>query len=82
MFTLTERKIREEIIVKIPGKKAEYVAQALDLIERKYKKIFYTKFKTITSDIGVISIPFGMNRLINLFAFSLLPRSPERYGCA
>lgn len=52
MFTLTERKIREEIIVKIPGKKAEYVAQALDLIERKYKKIFYTKFKTITFDNG------------------------------
>ena len=26
------RKTREEIIVKIPGKKAEYVARALDLI--------------------------------------------------
>lgn len=53
LFTLTERKTREEIIVKIPGKKAEYVAQALDLIERRYKKIFYTKFKTITFDNGV-----------------------------
>ena len=52
LFTLTERKTREEIIVKIPGKKAEYVAQALDLIEKKYKKIFYTKFKTITFDNG------------------------------
>ena len=52
LFTLTERKTREEIIVKIPGKKAEYVAQALDLIERKYKKIFYTKFKSITFDNG------------------------------
>lgn len=52
LFTLTERKTREEIIVKIPGKKAEYVAQALDLIERRYKKIFYTKFKTITFDNG------------------------------
>ena len=30
----------------------------------------------------VISIPFGINLLINLFAFSLLPRSPERYGWA
>ena len=40
LFTLTERKTREEIIVKIPGKKAEYVAQALDLIERRYKKYF------------------------------------------
>ena len=52
LFTLTERKTREEIIVKIPGKKAEYVAQALDLIEKKYKEIFYTKFKTITFDNG------------------------------
>ena len=52
LFTLTERKTREEIIVKIPGKRAEYVAQALDLIERRYKKIFYTKFKTITFDNG------------------------------
>ena len=52
LFTLTERKTREEIIVKIPGKKAEYVAQALDLIERRYKKIFYKKFKTITFDNG------------------------------
>lgn len=52
LFTLTERKTREEIIVKIAGKKAEYVAQALDLIEKKYKKIFYTKFKTITFDNG------------------------------
>ena len=52
LFTLTERKTREEIIVKIAGKKAEYVAQALDLIEKKYKEIFYTKFKTITFDNG------------------------------
>ena len=52
LFTLTERKTREEIIVKIPGKKAEYVAKALDMIEKKYKKEFYTKFKTITFDNG------------------------------
>ena len=38
--------------MKIPGKKAEYVAKALDLIERKYKREFYTKFKTITFDNG------------------------------
>ena len=52
LFTLTERKTREEIIVKIPGKKAEYVAKALDKIEKRYKKIFYKKFKTITFDNG------------------------------
>ena len=53
LFTLTERKTREEIIVKIAGKRAEYVAQALDLIEKKYKKEFYSKFKSITFDNGV-----------------------------
>lgn len=52
LFTLTERKTREEIIVKIPGKKGEYVVQAIDLIEKKYKRMFYTKFKTITFDNG------------------------------
>ena len=52
LFTLTERMTREEIILKIPGKKAEYVAKALDTIEKKYKNIFYTKFKTITFDNG------------------------------
>ena len=52
LFTLTERKTREEIIIKIPGKKAEYVAKALDEIERKYKNMFYRKFKTITFDNG------------------------------
>ena len=52
LFTLTERKTREEIIVKIAGKKAEYVAQAIDLLERRYKKEFYKKFKTITFDNG------------------------------
>lgn len=52
LFTLTERKTREEIIVKIAGKKAEYVANALDMIERKYKNMFYSKFKTITFDNG------------------------------
>ena len=52
LFTLTERMTREEIIVKIPGKKAEYVAQALDKIEKKYKNIFSDKFKTITFDNG------------------------------
>ena len=52
LLTLTERMTREEIIVKIPGKNAEYVAMALDMIEKKYKKEFYTKFKTITFDNG------------------------------
>lgn len=52
LFTLTERKTREEIIMKLPDKTAESVAKALDKIEKRYKKIFYRKFKTITFDNG------------------------------
>lgn len=52
LFTLTERKTREEIIMKIGSKEAVEVARALDKIERKYKKEFRDKFKTITFDNG------------------------------
>ncbi len=52
LFTLTERKTREEIIIKIPGKKAEYVIAALDKIEKRYGKEFKEKFKSITFDNG------------------------------
>lgn len=52
LLTLTERLTREEIIIKIPGKKAEYVKKAIDDIEKKYKEKFYKKFKTITFDNG------------------------------
>ena len=38
--------------MKIQGKKAEYVAEALDSIERKYKGMFNNKFKSITFDNG------------------------------
>ena len=48
LFTLTERKTREEIIIKIASKEAEEVAKALDQIEKKYKKQFQKKLKTIT----------------------------------
>ena len=44
---------KEEKKGKIPGKKAEYVAEALDKIERRYKGMFSNKFKTITFDNGV-----------------------------
>lgn len=53
LFTLTERKTRQEIIMKLPNKKTETIAKALDKIERKYKKEFYTTFKSITFDNGV-----------------------------
>ena len=52
LFTLTERKTREEIIIKLPNKRAESVEQALDNLEQRYKGVFYHKFKTITFDNG------------------------------
>lgn len=52
LFTLTERKTREEIIIKVPNKEGKNIAKALDKLERKYKKAFYEKFKTITFDNG------------------------------
>lgn len=53
LFTLTERKTRKEIILKIPGKKSDYVVSAMDKIEKKYKDKFSETFKTITFDNGV-----------------------------
>lgn len=53
LFTLTERMTRQEIILKLPNKKTETIAKALDKIERKYKKEFYKMFKSITFDNGV-----------------------------
>ena len=52
LFTLTERKKREEIIIKLPNKEAKSVAKGLDKLERRYGKEFSNKFKTITFDNG------------------------------
>lgn len=52
LFTLTERKTREEIIIKIASKEAKEVSKALDMLEKKYKNEFGKKFKTITFDNG------------------------------
>ena len=52
LFTLTERKTREEIIIKLESKEAKEVAKALDILEKIYKKEFSNKFKTITFDNG------------------------------
>lgn len=52
LLTFTERKTREEIIMKIPSKHAINVAKSLDKLERKYGKEFKRKFKTITFDNG------------------------------
>ena len=53
LLTFTERMTREEIIIKIRGKNNEYVVKAINGLERKYGKRFYTKFKTITFDNGI-----------------------------
>lgn len=52
LLVLSERSIREEIIIKLPGKTQEAVVAALDKIEIKYKGKFKEKFKTITVDNG------------------------------
>lgn len=53
LLTFTERMTREEIIIKIKGKNNDYVVKALNGLERKFGKRFYTKFKTITFDNGI-----------------------------
>ncbi len=52
LFTLTERKTRDEIIILINDKKCSSVAAALDKLEKKYKDDFSNIFKTITFDNG------------------------------
>lgn len=52
LLTFTERMTREEIIMKIPSKHASNVAKSLDILEKKYKSVFKSKFKTITFDNG------------------------------
>ena len=52
LLTFTERKTREEIIMKIPSKHGVNVSKSLDILEKKYKSEFKKKFKTITFDNG------------------------------
>ena len=52
LLTFTERKTREEIIIKLPSKESKEVAKALDVLEKMYKQEFRKKFKTITFDNG------------------------------
>ena len=51
LLTLTERVSRQEIIVKIPDRKASTVRRAIDKIERKTPN-FKNVFKSITTDNG------------------------------
>lgn len=54
LLVLTERKGLEEIIMKMPNRKAESVVDCLNTLEKYYgKETFRNTFKTITCDNGV-----------------------------
>lgn len=53
MLVLTERKTRDEIIVKLPDQKAASVVEAIDKLERKWGDMFTKVFRSITVDNGV-----------------------------
>jgi IS30 family transposase len=53
LFTLTERKTREEIIIKLRQASQECIKEALDVLEKKYGAQFKIKFKSVTFDNGV-----------------------------
>ncbi len=53
LFTLTERKSLEQIIIKIERATQEEIKKAIDHLEKKYGKKFKLKFKSITFDNGV-----------------------------
>jgi IS30 family transposase len=52
LLTLTERKTREEIILKIQSSSHEAIQTAFDGLEQRYGIDFKTKFKSITFDNG------------------------------
>jgi len=52
LLTLTERKTRQEIIIRLPDKTQRAVKRALDRLERRYGVKFKERFKTITTDNG------------------------------
>lgn len=63
LLVLSERKLREEIIFKMPNKTQEAVIAMLNKLEKRYGKKFKDKFKTITVDNGSEFLDFkGMER--------------------
>lgn len=53
LITLTERKSREEIILKVARASQEEIKSAIDGLEREYGSEFKAKFRSITFDNGV-----------------------------
>jgi len=59
LLTLTERKKRKEIIIRLPNKTQRAVKRALDRLERRYGNDFKKIFKTITVDNGSEFLDFA-----------------------
>lgn len=53
MLVLTERKTRNEVVIKIKDQGAASVVEALDRLEIKWGNMFYKVFRSITVDNGV-----------------------------
>jgi IS30 family transposase len=52
LFTLTERKSREEVVIKVQNASQEAIREAIDGMEREYGQAFKAKFRSITFDNG------------------------------
>lgn len=52
LLTLTERKSREEIVIRLENGTQDAIKEAIDGLEREYGQVFKTKFKSITFDNG------------------------------
>lgn len=87
MLVLTERKTRDEIIVKLPDQKAASVVEAIDRLERKWGDMFTKVFRSITVDNGVEFSDYeGLERSVlhegekRTFAFYCHPYSSLERG--
>lgn len=87
MLVLTERKTRDEIIVKLPEQKAASVVEAIDRLERKWGDMFTKVFRSITVDNGVEFSDYeGLERSVlhegekRTFAFYCHPYSSWERG--
>lgn len=61
LLTLTERLSREEIILKLPNRKAETIRKAMDRLERNTPN-FRQRFKSITTDNGSEFLQYDLLR--------------------
>lgn len=61
LLTLTERVTREEIIIKLPDRRAVTIRRAIDRLERTMPN-FYQRFKSITTDNGPEFLEYDLLR--------------------